>query len=162
MACFVATGDVVVDGNAIFTGDGTFANVNPTTGINLPNGGSLLDHYSHKVTVPVTYTGALSGSANITASKIGSLCMIHIPVITGASLGNLSIVIAGLSASFRPSVSAINFEYTCLDNSVVSQGALTVDSATGNITLYASMALAAFSALGNCGMTSAIDLCYIA
>lgn len=162
MACITATGDVVITGNAIFSGDGTFDNVNALTGINLPNGASLLDHYSHKVLVPVTYTGALVGGANITASKIGSLCVIHIPLITGASAGNLSIVIAGLTAAFRPSVSAINYEYTCLDNSIVSQGALTIDNTTGDITLYASLALANFNVLGNCGMTSAIDLCYIA
>lgn len=162
MACFIATGNVVVDGDAIFTGDGDFDNINVTTGVNLPGGASLLDHYSNKVVVPVTYTGALSGSDNITASKIGSLCMIHIPLITGASLGNLSIVISGLTAIFRPSVSAINFEYTALDNSLIAQGSLTIDNTTGDITLYASMASAAFNALGNCGMTSAIDLCYIA
>jgi len=161
MACFVATGDVVVNGNAIFTGDGTFDSINVVTGVNLPGGGSVLDYHENKTTVPVTYTGALSGSIDLIASRIGSICVLHIPQFSGASLGNLDIVISGLPAKFTPSLDLISFEYLAIDNSLISPGDLVIDNTTGEITLYATTSQASFAAAGNCGINNSIDLCYI-
>lgn len=158
----INSGNVNVTGNAIFTGNGTFNNVIVNSGINLPNGGSELNYYASKNSISVSYSGALSGTTNITATKIGTLCVIHIPQISGASIANSDIVITGLTSAFRPSIELTTFEYVSLNNSIKTAGSLTIDSSTGNITLYADVTQSSFANTGNCGMSSAIDLCYIA
>lgn len=137
--------------------DVTTANIgtaNLSVGLNLPNGGSILDYYASKQTLSATLKGSISAVISLEVTRIGSQVFLRFPSIVQASSGGSITTSSGpITANYRPPNNTF-FPIILEDNSAVlnDPGLLQINTA-GNLTITPGLdGLGTFTAAGDCGV----------
>lgn len=128
--------------------------------LEFPTGGALLDHYSEFISSGNKFTGpwAVDISSEYSVGRVGQLCCLKVPFVTGVATISAPITNTSLlPADYRPLLT-ITGPIVILDNAVQSVGVFTLDN-TGLLTITLATG-ASFSGLGLSGIPQSFCLGY--